>query len=249
MAEETSGANLLARKEYAKAIPLLKEDVDKYPSNPRARLQYADALAGNGNFDEALAQYEHTAKYYDDNGLTVQAIAVRKKAEKARETSGGAAPAAGGPVKGEPMFSRPLPQSPLFEVLKEEERAALVKEMDLELHREGDIIITEGEPGSSMYVISSGEVKVYTRGQKGSVYLAKLGEGDFFGEVSVLTGKPRTATITASQPTELLRLDKEKLDNALGKYPGIRKVLDESYRKRAEHTVEAMIESLRKRGR
>jgi len=248
MADETSGANFLARKEYAKAIPLLKEDVDRYPSNPRARLQYADALAGNGNYEEAQAQYEHTAKYYDDNGLTVQAIAVRKKAEKARESSGAAAPAAGAPVKGEPMFSRPLPQSPLFEVLNNDERAALVKEMELEQHREGDIIITEGEPGSSMYVISSGEVKVYTRGQKGSVYLAKLGEGDFYGEVSMLTGKPRTATITASQPTELLRLDKEKLDNALAKYPGIRKVLDEFYKKRAKHTVEAMIESLKKRG-
>src|SRR6266851_2507623 len=131
MAEET-GANLLARKEFAKAIPLLKEDLDKYPSNPRFRLQYADALAGNGDYEEALAQYEHTAKYYDDNGLTVQAIAVRKKAEKARGSSGAAGPAAGAPGKGEPMFSRPLPQSPLFEVLNDEERAALVKEMELE---------------------------------------------------------------------------------------------------------------------
>jgi cAMP-dependent protein kinase regulator len=249
MAEETNAANLLARKEYAKALPLLKEDLDKYPSNPRIRLQYADALAGNGNLQEAIAQYEHTAKYYEDNGLTVQAIAVRKKAEKAKESLGGAAPA---PAKGEPVFAqRELPQSPLFEVLTDEERAALVKEMDLEQHREGDIIISEGEPGSSMYLISSGEVKVYTRGAGGtggSVYLAKLGEGDFFGEVSVLTGKPRTATITASQPTELLRLDKEKLDNALAKLPGIRKVLDDFYKKRAKHTVEAMIESLKKRG-
>src|SRR5437870_10091121 len=251
MAVETSGANLLARKEYAKAIPLLKEDLDKYPSNPRIRLQYADALAGNGDFDEALAQYEHTAKYYEDNGLTVQAIAVRKKAEKVRESLGAAPAPSGAPAKGEPMFSREVPQSPLFEVLNDEERAALVKEMDLEQHREGDIIISEGESGSSMYVIAHGEVKVYTRATGntgGSVYLAKLGEGDFFGEVSVLTGKPRTATITASQPTELLRLDKEKLDNALGKYPGIRKVLDEFYKKRAKHTVEAMIESLKKRG-
>src|SRR5881398_2924283 len=126
MAEETSGATLLARKEYAKAIPLLKEDVDRYPSNPRARLQYADALAGNGNYEEALAQYEHTAKYYDDNGLTVQAIAVRKKAEKAREASGASAPPAGAANKGEPMFSRPVPASPIFEVLSTEERAALV---------------------------------------------------------------------------------------------------------------------------
>ncbi|HEX9405948.1 MAG TPA: cyclic nucleotide-binding domain-containing protein [Thermoanaerobaculia bacterium] len=240
-----SGADLLARKEYAKAIPVLKEDLDKYPSNPRIRLQYADALAGVGQFSEAIAQYEHTAKYYEDNGLTVQSIAVRKKAEKLREVKKPAT----GPVQ--PMFDRQVPHSPLFEVLNPEERAALVKEMELEQHGEGDVIITEGEPGLSMYVIAHGEVKVYTRGaggSGGSVYLAKLGEGEFFGEVSVLTGKPRTATITASKPTELLRLDKEKLDNALATYPGIRKVLDEFYKRRAKHTVEAMIESLKKRG-
>jgi len=80
------------------------------------------------------------------------------------------------------------------------------------------------------------------------VFLARLGDGDFFGEVSMLTGKPRTATITASQRTELLRLDKEKLDNALAKYPGIRQVLDDFYQRRAKHTVEAMIENLKKKG-
>jgi len=240
-----SGADLLARKEFTKAMPLLKEDLDKYPSNPRIRLQYADALAGGGQFDEALAQYESTAKYYEENGLTVQSIAVRKKAEKIQEAHRPAT----GPMQ--PVFDRQVPRSPLFEVLTPEERAALVKEMELEQHGEGDVIITEGDLGSSMYIIAQGEVKVYTRGaggRGGSVYLAKLGEGEFFGEVSVLTGKPRTATITASKPTDLLRLDKEKLDNALGKYPGIRKVLDDFYKKRAKHTVEAMIESLKKRG-
>ncbi len=247
MAEETeSGANLLARKEYGRAIPLLKKDLENYPSNPRIRLQYADALAGAGQIEEAIAQYEHTAKYYEENGLTVQSIAVRKKAEKLIEANRPAT----GPMQ--PVFSgREVPPSPLFEVLSKEERAALVKEMDLEQHGEGDVIITEGDPGSAMYVIAHGEVKVYTRGaggRGGSVYLAKLGEGDFFGEVSVLTGKPRTATITASKPTELLRLDKEKLDNALAKHPGIRKVLDDFYKQRAKHTVEAMIESLKKRG-
>lgn len=248
MAEETA-ANLLARKEYALAAPLLKKDLDKNPRNPRIRLQYAEALAGTGAIDEAIDQYEQTAKYYDDNGLTVQAIAVRKKAEKVRETAGQKSPASADSHR-EPLFNKPVPKSPLFEVLKPEERQALVKEMELEQHREGDVVIHEGESGSSMFVIATGEVKVYTRGtgESGSVYLAKLGEGDFFGEVSVLTGKPRTATITASQPTELLRLDKEKLDNALAKYPGIRKVLDDFYKKRAKHTVEAMIESLKKRG-
>lgn len=247
MAEETeSGASLLAKREYARAVPLLKREHEKYPSNPRIRLQYADALFGAGLNEDAVREYEATARYYEDNGLTVQAIAVRKKADKAKEQAGTSAVVG----QAEPVFHRPVPKSPLFEVLGAEERNALVAEMEIETHDEGSVIITEGDPGSSMYVIVSGEVKVYTRGAKGEthpVYLAKLGEGDFFGEVSVLTRKPRTATITASQRTELLRLDKEKLDGALQKYPGIRKVLDDFYNARAQHTVEAMIEMLKAR--
>ena len=250
MAQETeSGATLLAKREYARAVPLLRSDLEKYPNNPRIRLQFADALAGAGSFAEALMQYEGTAKYYDDNQLTVQAIAVRKKAEKVAEhlaTKKKPKPAT--PPRDEPMFERNVPRSPLFEVLTVEERTALSQEMELEQHEEGSVIIHEGEPGQSMYVIATGEVKVYTRGSGAtSVYLAKLGEGDFFGEVSVLTGKPRTATITASQPTTLLRLDKAKLDNAIKRFPGIRPVLDEFYKRRAKHTVEAMIESMKKR--
>jgi cAMP-dependent protein kinase regulator len=252
MAEETeSGATLLARREYARAVPVLRREQEKYPSNPRIRLQYADALAGAGMTEEAVTQYDATAKYYEDNGLTVQAIALRKKAEKARGLLAASTPPEDPAGKSEPLYSRPVPKSAIFEVLTEEERDALVREMDIESHDEGSVIIAEGDPGSSMYLIVAGEVKVYTRGSGkngGSVYLAKLGDGDFFGEVSVLTGKPRTATITASQRTELLRLDKEKLDNALAKYPGIRKVLDDFYQRRAKHTVEAMIENLKKKG-
>lgn len=249
MAEETeSGATLLARREYARAVPVLKREHEKYPSNPRIRLQYADALSGAGMPDEAVTQYEATAKYYEDNGLTVQAIAVKKKAEKLREQL---TVKAVDPVgTSEPMFSRPVPKSPLFEILGDVEREAIVKEMEVETHDEGSVILNEGDPGTSMYLIASGEVKVYTRSTNaagGSVYLARLGEGDFFGEVSVLTGKPRTATITASQRTELLRLDKSKLDAVLGKHPGLRKVLDDFYKQRAKHTVEAMIESLKAR--
>ncbi|HEX2122148.1 MAG TPA: cyclic nucleotide-binding domain-containing protein [Thermoanaerobaculia bacterium] len=249
MAEETeSGASLLARREYARAVPLLRREHEKYPSNPRIRLQYADALAGAGMIEDAIRQYEATAKYYEDNGLTVQAIGVRKKGEKAGEQLAARTPAATAGVS-EPLFTRPVPKSPLFEMLSDAERTAIVNEMEVESHDEGSVIINEGDPGSSMYVIASGEVKVYTRtvNKSGPVFLARLGEGDFFGEVSVLTGKPRTATITASQRTELLRLDKHKLDGLLSRYPGIQKVLDDFYKQRAKHTVEAMIETLKKK--
>jgi len=55
MAEETeSGATLLAKKEYARAVPLLKREHEKYPSNPRIRLQFADALAGAGQLQRVV---------------------------------------------------------------------------------------------------------------------------------------------------------------------------------------------------
>jgi tetratricopeptide (TPR) repeat protein len=240
--EETeSGATLLARREYARAVPILKRDLDKYPTNVRIRLQYADALAGAGMISEALTAYEQTSKYYEDNGLTVQAIAVRKKSEKVREKQ-----AATVIEEKQPTFPIPVPKSPLFENLSEAEREAVVSKMSLEHFQEGDIVISEGESGSSLYVVVSGEVKVFTRGPHGeNIYLARLGEGDFFGEVSVLTGKPRTATITASQRSEMLKLDKESLDEVVKHHPRVRDILNDFYKRRANHTVEAMVESLR----
>jgi tetratricopeptide (TPR) repeat protein len=229
---------LLARRNYDDAIPLLQKEIAKYPTNYRLRLQLADALAGSGQYPEALEQYDAIVAHYEKTGLIVQAIGVRKKAEKVRALEPAALPAEEG--------ARSAPSSPLFESMSEDELEAVISRMTLEHFGEGDIVITEGEAGASMYVIVSGEVKVFTRGQRGeSLHLATLGEGDFFGEVSILTGRPRTATITASAPTELLRLDKGALDELAARMPRIREVLDEFYQRRAKHTVEAMIESMK----
>jgi hypothetical protein len=239
-------SSLLARRDYAKAVPLLKLERQKYPTNVRIQLQLADALAGAGMFEEAVDAYGSTAGHYKQNGLTVQAIAVEKKLEKvsalleqrrAEEASS------------EPAFDDPAPESPLFENMTDAERNAVVGQMVLETFDEGEIIITEGDRGSSLYVIVTGEVKVFGKNPKGEpVYLAHLTEGDFFGEVSVLTGRPRTATISAAARSELLRLDKEKLDAIIGDHPRVRAILEAFYEKRAKHTVDAMVESLKKRG-
>src|ERR1043165_4455987 len=104
MADETeNAATLLARREYARAVPLLARDLAKYPTNPRIRLQYADALAGAGSHEEAVAQYEETAKYYEDNGLPGQPTPGRKKPERGRAQTPPPAPP---PAAPEPMFTR-----------------------------------------------------------------------------------------------------------------------------------------------
>jgi cAMP-dependent protein kinase regulator len=93
-----------------------------------------------------------------------------------------------------------------------------------------------------MFVIVSGRAKAYVRDRKGNyMKIKELSEGDFFGEVSVLTGKPRTATITAATEVELLELDKPTLDGITQKYPRVREVLQEFQKKRAQEAVEAII--------
>lgn len=236
--EVESIATLMLRREYDRALPLLERDLAKYPTNTRLMLQYADALAGAGRVTDALPAYERTAAAYDSSGLVVQAIAVRKKAEKIRAEL----------PSPEDSSPRPVPEGPFFEVLSNDERQAVAARMELEEYSDGDLVLAEGDQGTSMYVIASGSVNVYTAGTDGrSVLLARLGTGDFFGEVSVLSGKPRTATITATEPTTLLRLDRDQLDELVRDHPRVRKVLEEFCRKRAEHTVEALIENLRNR--
>ena len=69
----------------------------------------------------------------------------------------------------------------------------------------GDIVIRKGETGSEMYLISRGEIEVI--GEAGHV-VATMGEGNFFGEVSLLTAAPRNATVRAKSYCDFFLLDK-----------------------------------------
>ena len=123
-------STLLARREYDKAVPLLEVEFAKYPTNVRIHLQLADALAGSGRYEDAAVEYAATSKHYEESGLTVQAIAVRKKLEKVEsliEKSRAEAASA------EPAFKDPIPKSPLFENMSEEEREAVTRGMAIVL--------------------------------------------------------------------------------------------------------------------
>ena len=74
--------------------------------------------------------------------------------------------------------------SALFSAFPKEALEDLLASTNLRSYQEGDIIVTEGEEGHSLFLLVSGEVKVFTRGERGEhLQLAELGEGDFFGEV------------------------------------------------------------------
>jgi len=133
-------------------------------------------------------------------------------------------------------------QTPLFEGFDQQELAAIIKGLCFVGSEPGDVLVGEGAPGDSMFIIVSGRAKAYVRDRKGNyMKIKELSDGDFFGEVSVLTGKPRTATITAATEVELLELDKATLDGITQRYPHVREVLQDFQKKRAQEAVEAII--------
>jgi CRP-like cAMP-binding protein len=135
-----------------------------------------------------------------------------------------------------------LLMSPLFEDFSEEELLSLVRGLRLLEYAAGDVVITEGEDGNSVFVLTSGVVKVFVKNPLGhNVLVGKLGEGDFFGEISLLSGRPRSATITATGPCELLELDKPTLERVCAEHPRVRSVMEDIYIERASHPLAARV--------
>ncbi|HEY3910682.1 MAG TPA: cyclic nucleotide-gated ion channel [Stellaceae bacterium] len=91
------------------------------------------------------------------------------------------------------------------------------------------IIVRRGEHGDCMYFIAAGEVEVRLR--PGAV---RLGPGEFFGEIALLTGEPRNATIVATQPCTLLTLDIVDFRQLLGHQPDLARVVSEEAERRLE---------------
>jgi hypothetical protein len=93
--------------------------------------------------------------------------------------------------------------------------AAVAEEMQLA----GDqVVVQEGEPGDALYVVMTGELTVLRQGQ----VVAQLGPGQSFGELALLDGKPRQATVRSDQPGRLLRLSREPFHAALGEQADLR---------------------------
>ncbi len=77
--------------------------------------------------------------------------------------------------------------------------------------KRGEVVCRMGEPGSCLYLIRNGQVRVSVReGDDQEVTLGYLGPGDYFGEMSLLTGEPISADVTATVPTELSALEGEQ---------------------------------------
>jgi len=131
-----------------------------------------------------------------------------------------------------------LAASTLFQTFPPGERRKLLEEVTLEEFPAGNLVIEEGTPGECLYIIKSGEVEVFTLDAKREkLVLAKLREGDYFGEISLITGRPRTASVKVLRAAELVRLDKKNFDPIAARHPETLKILEDSLQTRLENKL------------
>ena len=126
-----------------------------------------------------------------------------------------------------PTLSRRLP---LFASLSPEERAALLAVARPVQYAAGEAIVRQGQPGRSLFVVVRGEASVTLAGTEGEV--ARLRGGDVFGEMSLLTGEARTATVTAATDCDLVEIDAEGFRSVVMANPSVLEHVDERRRRR-----------------
>ncbi|HEY8038153.1 MAG TPA: DUF1003 domain-containing protein [Polyangiaceae bacterium] len=113
-----------------------------------------------------------------------------------------------------------LASIPLFALLDDVERAALAERFESAKFAAGTRIFQTGEPGDSLYIVCAGEVEISFTNDTGSlIVLETPGPGQYFGEISLLDGGPRTASATAKTEVEALVVDRGDVDEFLRKNP------------------------------
>ena len=102
--------------------------------------------------------------------------------------------------KEEPRVVKMLQDVPLFSTLDRKELRSMAETFTERKYDPGEVIEKEGDKATTFYLITEGSVDV----NKGKKTIAKLGRGQYFGEMSLVDKQPRSATIVASQPTTCL---------------------------------------------
>jgi CRP-like cAMP-binding protein len=143
---------------------------------------------------------------------------------------------------------RSLDDIDLLASLTAQQRGELAAASRALLFEANQVIVREGEPGASMFVLGRGEAAVSLSQTAGSV--ARLHDGDVFGEMSLLTGEPRTATVTAVTDCQLLEIGAEAfrrvvledaaLVDRIGTAAAMRRAENEQYRAAQPAGVDAV---------
>jgi diguanylate cyclase (GGDEF)-like protein len=161
-------------------------------------------------------------------------------------------------IVGRADFARTLAEFPLFRGVSEEQRTELVEDATEQSYPAGHVIVAEGTLDDRVFVVLSGRVRVVEAMPETltEAVLGGLGEGEIFGELAALSGRPRSATIVAVERTHCLALRQARFIQALERSPdlalGLLRVLgrrlQESDRRLAQHAPDTLTGLVSRRG-
>jgi CRP/FNR family transcriptional regulator, cyclic AMP receptor protein len=138
----------------------------------------------------------------------------------------------------------PFTDVPLFANLDAESLRELERAVRQRNFRLGEIIFHRDDPGQMLYVIKQGKVRIYITSTDGQeVTLVVFGPGDYFGELAILDGRPRSASAIALDAVETLALQRNDFIAAVNRHPRIAIQVMSALSMRLRHT-DAMIEDL-----
>jgi small-conductance mechanosensitive channel len=109
----------------------------------------------------------------------------------------------------------------IFAPLSADETAMLAKASVSHIFAPGELVIRAGDPGSSMFVVHNGRVSVQITENGRPRTVATLNEGDFFGEMALFTGEPRTASVLAVEETEVLEIGHDAMKRVFDTNPDL----------------------------
>jgi CRP/FNR family transcriptional regulator, cyclic AMP receptor protein len=137
----------------------------------------------------------------------------------------------------------PLAGVALFSHLEPADRADLARRLRPEHHEPGQVVVWYGEPGQTLYLITAGQVRITIPSQHGHhVGVSTIDAGGVFGELSLLDGGPRTATVTTAVQTSLLALDRDDFLAFLRDRPAAGEVLLRVLAQRQRQSLELLRE-------
>jgi CRP/FNR family transcriptional regulator, cyclic AMP receptor protein len=108
------------------------------------------------------------------------------------------------------MIVRILKQLDLFKGLNEADHTEIIKRIMLEYYPKGHLIFREGDSGDAFYIIKRGMVRIYREaaGGEDEKETSMLGDGDFFGEMALISDKPRNNSAQTVEESEIFKLGK-----------------------------------------
>lgn len=135
--------------------------------------------------------------------------------------------------------------TPLFNPLPPDQLMELVDGCSLLRFTAGEVLVRQGDQGDSLYIVKSGGVEISVTAGEGhrAMKVAELEAGSFFGEMSLLTGEPRSATVTAREETEVVWVSKDGMNRVFQSDPSLVAPLSELLETRIGDLRKASIES------